>query len=49
VFGSATITLSSGVTDGAIFVGDFVRISGTNSGSGAGRDMFEAKLIHQRS
>ena len=40
VFGSSKVHLSAGVTDGLIFVGDFVRIAGANSGSGSAKDLF---------
>ena len=40
VFGSSKVRLSAGVTDGLVFVGDFVRIAGANSGSGSAKDLF---------
>ena len=40
VFGTSTLMLTSGYTDGVIFLGDSVRIAGAISGDGITRDMF---------
>jgi len=45
VFGTSTLMLTSGYTDGVLFLGDSVRIAGAISGDGTTRDMFTVVAV----